>query len=81
MTLESFPRATRAVIDWANPVIKAVLNIRNAAYDGEEVAVAHTFLETSNLRPWSGTDFTGSIGINRKDNKRSFELNGILVSR
>jgi hypothetical protein len=81
MTLESFARATRAVIGSPNPVMEAVLNIRDAAHDGEEVSVAHTFLETSSLRPWSGTDVSGSIGINRNDNKRSFELNEIVVSR
>jgi hypothetical protein len=45
MTLESFPRAARTVIGSASPVIEGVLNIRDAAHDGEEVAVAHAFLE------------------------------------
>jgi hypothetical protein len=45
MTLEAFPRAARAVIGSASPVIEAVLNLRDAAHDEEEVAVAHAFLE------------------------------------
>jgi hypothetical protein len=45
MTLESFPLAAHAVIGSASPVIEAVLNIRDPAHDGEEVAAAHAFLE------------------------------------
>jgi hypothetical protein len=41
MTLESFPRAARAVIGSVSPVAEAVLNIR----DGEEVTVGDAFLE------------------------------------
>jgi hypothetical protein len=33
------------VIGSASPVIEAVLNMRDAAHDGEEVAVAHAFRE------------------------------------
>jgi hypothetical protein len=35
MTLESFPRAARAVIGSASQVIEAVLNIRDATHDEE----------------------------------------------
>jgi hypothetical protein len=45
VTPESFPRAARAVIGSTSPVIEAVLNIRDAAHDGEEITVAHAFLE------------------------------------
>jgi hypothetical protein len=45
MTLETSTRPSDLVIASASRLIEAVPSIRDAAHDGQEAAVAHTFLE------------------------------------